>query len=81
VVLTGNTTLANPTNVSSGQTLTLRVKQDGTGSRTMAYGSQFKFSGGVAPVLSTAANALDVLTFQYDGIDDTYCLVASKTFS
>lgn len=81
VVLTGNTTLANPTNVSSGQTMTLRVKQDGTGSRTMAYGSKFKFPGGTAPVLSTTANALDVLTFQYDGIDDTYCLVASKAFS
>jgi len=39
------------------------VVQDGTGSRTLAYGSNFKFSNGIAPVLTTTANAVDLLVY------------------
>lgn len=65
VTLTGNATLANPTNLQSGEVLNYKIKQDATGSRTLAYGSMFKFPGGTPPVLSTAANARDLLTCQY----------------
>lgn len=67
VTLGGNRTLANPTNKQAGSSYTLIVKQDGTGSRTLAYGTNYKWAGGVAPVLSTAANAVDILTFISDG--------------
>jgi hypothetical protein len=67
VTLGGNRTLANPTNMVAGGSYALKVTQDGTGSRTLAYGSAYKWAGGVAPVLSTAANAVDVLTFYSDG--------------
>lgn len=63
----GNRTLANPTNLVNGASYVLRVTQDGTGSRTLAYGSAFKWAGGTAPTLSTAAGAIDVLTFLSDG--------------
>lgn len=67
VTLAGNRTLDNPTNKQAGSTYILKVTQDGTGSRTLAYGSEYKWAGGVAPVLSTAAGAIDIITFYCDG--------------
>lgn len=63
VTLGGNRTLANPTNLTAGQSGVIVITQDGTGSRTLAYGSYFKFPGGTAPTLTTAANAVDVLAY------------------
>lgn len=79
VTIEGNRTLANPTNVAAG-TYLLRVTQDGVGSRTLAYGANFKFPNGSAPVLSTAANAVDVLTFVSFGGDPLY-LVSTHAFA
>ncbi len=67
VTLAGNRTLDNPTNMKAGASYTLIVVQDGTGSRTLAYGANYKWPSGSAPVLSTAANAIDILTFVSDG--------------
>lgn len=67
VTLGGNRTLANPTNQVAGGTYILRVIQDGTGSRTLGYGSAYKWANGIAPTLSTAANAVDLLSFYSDG--------------
>jgi hypothetical protein len=63
VTLGGNRTLANPTNQTAGQSGAITITQDGTGSRTLAYGSNWKFSQGSAPVLTTTANATDVLVY------------------
>ena len=58
------------TNLSSGQTVTIIIVQDGTGSRTATFGTDtstaVKFAGGT-PTLSTAANAIDVVTIYNDG--------------
>jgi hypothetical protein len=67
VTLGGARALANPTNLTAGTTYTLIVKQDGTGGRTLTYGATYKWTFGTAPTLSTAINAIDVLTFYYDG--------------
>lgn len=69
VVLGGNRTLANPTNMVPGPLSLYRITvvQDGTGGRTMSWGSAYKFSGGVAPVITTAANAVDEYIFDCDG--------------
>lgn len=67
VTLAGNRTLANPTNMVNGGTYILRVIQDATGGRTLAYGGGYKWAGGAAPILSTAPNAVDLLTFYSDG--------------
>lgn len=69
IVLTGNVTgtptFTAPTGASR---LTLRVKQDGTGSRTIAaWPSGVRWPGGTAPTLSTGASAIDYITFLYDG--------------
>lgn len=63
VTLGGNRTLGNPTNLKAGGTYVFVVTQDGTGSRTLAYGSAYNFPAGVAPVLTTTAAAVDVLAF------------------
>lgn len=63
VTLGGNRTLANPTNLTAGQAGTIVVTQDATGSRTLAFGSSWKFAAGVAPSLTTTASAVDVLAY------------------
>ena len=63
VTLGGNRTLANPTNLTAGQHGVIVITQDGTGSRTLAYGSYFKFPAGSAPTLTTTAAAVDVLAY------------------
>ena len=62
LVLGVNAILANPTNLTAGMVLTFEIVQDATGSRTLTYGTVFKFPGGTTPVLSTAANAVDVIS-------------------
>jgi hypothetical protein len=63
VTLAGNRTLDNPSNIVAGQSGSIFVTQDGTGSRTLAYGSQWDFVGGTAPTLSTTASAIDRIDY------------------
>lgn len=81
VTLGGNRTLANPTNMTNGAIYTWRVRQDGTGSRTLAYGSKFKWPGGTAPTLTTTASATDFISGQYFSDTDTLLCVAQKGFA
>ena len=64
VVLGGNRTFDPPTNIIDGAFYSLRVVQDGTGSRTGSWDPAFHFAGGTVPVLTTTANAVDRFTFQ-----------------
>jgi hypothetical protein len=59
VTLGGARTIANPTNITAGQSGSIFLVQDGTGGRTASWGSYWDFPGGTAPTLSTAANAVD----------------------
>ena len=63
VTLGGNRTLANPSNLTAGASGCIWITQDGTGSRTLAYGSQWDFTGGTAPTLTTTAAAVDCLAY------------------
>lgn len=63
VTLGGNRTLANPTNITPGQSGSIFISQDGTGNRTLAYGSYWDFANGAAPTLSTTANAVDRIDY------------------
>ena len=55
-------TFAGATN-GVGCYLTLILRQDGTGSRTVTWPGSVEWPDGEAPVLSTAANAVDILSF------------------
>lgn len=76
VTLTGNVTFANPTVAAGdvGKSGRLKIIQDGTGSRTAAYGSNYLFDGGTDFVLSTAASAADYI---YYDIESTTRIVLS----
>jgi len=63
VTLGGNRTLDNPTNCVAGQVGSIIIVQDGTGSRTLAYGGNWDFISGTAPTLSTDADAIDRLDY------------------
>jgi hypothetical protein len=62
VTLGGNRTLANPTGQIAGQSGVIIVTQDATGSRTLVFGNNYKFSGG-APTLTTASNSIDMISY------------------
>jgi hypothetical protein len=64
VTLTGNVTFSAFANPVTGQSLTLIITQDATGSRLLT--STMKFSG-ASKTLSTAANSIDIMTVFYDG--------------
>lgn len=72
VTLGGNRTLAL-SNTSAGQPFIIRLVQDGTGSRTVTWFSTIKWTGGLAPTLTTTAAKTDVFGFlctsagNYDG--------------
>ena len=63
MTLTGTSTLGAPTNASGGQSGSIFILQDGTGSRTLAYNAVFAFAGGTAPTLTTAASGQDALLY------------------
>lgn len=63
VTLGGNRQLANPTNITAGQSGSIFITQDGTGSRTLSYGGYWKFAGGSVPTLTTTAGAVDRLDY------------------
>ena len=67
VTIAGNRTMAAPSGLVSGAFYALNVIQDATGSRTMTWNTVFKWTGGTAPTLSTAANAKDFFVFRSDG--------------
>ena len=64
VTLGGNRTLSGTNSGTHvGQSGSIFITQDGTGSRTLAFDAAYKFPGGTAPTLSTAANAIDRLDY------------------
>ncbi|KKK62219.1 hypothetical protein LCGC14_3006510, partial [marine sediment metagenome] len=67
VDLTGNIILDQPTSPKSGQVLTLMFKQDATGGRTLTMGVTLYGNASDDLVLSTAANAIDMLILYRDG--------------
>ena len=64
VVLTSGTqTLASPVNASGGQTGTIIVRQDNTGSRLLTYSGAWAFQSNTAPTLTTTASGVDLLAY------------------
>ena len=62
VTLAHNTTF-DISNGTAGQTGSILITQDGTGSRTASFSSKFKFAGATAPTLTTTASAVDRIDY------------------
>ena len=77
VTLGGNRTLGNPTNAVDGQKMLFRIKQDGTGNRTLALGTKYRFGADIVSItLSTQANKSDYLGVIYNQADDKFDIIA-----
>ena len=61
--LDGNVSISHPSNPQPGQSGIIYVVQDGTGSRTVTFGTDWKFVDGAAPTFTTSANAVDALIY------------------
>lgn len=73
----GNITIANPTGVVSGAatqaaTLTIVMKQDGAGSRTITWGAKFKFANATTYQPSATASSVSALFCQYEPNNDIW---------
>jgi hypothetical protein len=62
ITLSENTTLANPSNLTAGQSGVIFITQDST-ARTLSFGSYWDFSGGNPPTISTGSGAVDALAY------------------
>ena len=79
VTLAGNRTLDNPTNIVAGQSGSIFIVQDGTGSRTLAYGSYYDFAGGTAPTLTTGtASAVDRIDYIVRSATSIHCVFTAN---
>jgi hypothetical protein len=68
LTLDQNMVVDDPTNMKDGGIYYLHVKQDGTGSRLITWGSAFLWAGGTAPTLTTTATTgHDMFRFVSDG--------------
>ena len=78
VTLGGNRTLANPSNLTAGQSGSIFIVQDGTGSRTLSFGSQYDFAGGTAPTLTTTASAVDRIDYVVRTTSSIHCVFTAN---
>lgn len=76
--VTSAPTLSNP---QDGQTINWFITQDATGSRTMTWPASFKWPGGSAIALSTAANAVDLLVATYRSGTSAWYVTLLKGFA
>ena len=69
VTLGANRTMAAPsgTGAAAGQFISLLVKQDGTGGRTITWNAVYEFPSDTAPTLTATANLGDIFSFRYNG--------------
>lgn len=78
VTLAGNRTLANPSNMVVGQTGSIFIVQDSTGSRTLSYGTSYDFAGGTAPTLTTTASAVDRIDYVVRTSTSIHCVFTAN---
>ena len=67
VTLGGDRTLNEASHKVNGAHSSLRIIQDGTGTRLLTWHATYRFPGGVEPALSAAINNIDILLFVSNG--------------
>lgn len=71
--LTGNLTIANPTGTPADcQPLRIRVKQDGTGGRTVALGAAFRLPTGSSISIDPAAGKTSRILAEWNATDSKW---------
>jgi hypothetical protein len=76
-VLTGNSTLNVPTNMNNGQSITIFLNQDSSGSRSISFNNAYLFSNGINPSLNFVPSGVDIM--QVIRVNNKYfCTFASN---
>lgn len=75
--LGANRTMSTPIGQVPEQQLQIRVIQDGTGSRLVTWPSNFVWSGGTAPTLTTTASRMDIVYGDWDSVNSRWHMRAS----
>ena len=76
LLLEGDRTLENPTNLTDGMVLNFWIKQDGVGGRTLAFDTKYQFIGN--STLSETPGIVDVISGIYHGSSDSIeCVLAA----
>jgi hypothetical protein len=70
VILGGDRTLANPTNMVNGMVLNFFIKQDGVGGRALIFDTKYDFGLAGTPSLTATPNGRDFVSCYYDSTDD-----------
>lgn len=83
ITLTGNCTFTFAgTPAGRAWSVTLVLRQDGTGSRTVTWPASTKWNLGAAPSLSTTASAIDIVNLvTVDGGTTWFGFLAGKAFA
>lgn len=63
ITLGHTVTLANPTNLTAGQSGVIFITQDASTARTVSFGSYWDFSNGTAPTVTSTLSAVDALVY------------------
>jgi hypothetical protein len=80
VTLGGNRTLGNPTNSTDQQRVLWQIVQDGTGSRTLAFGTNFKFGSEITGcTISSTASSVSYITAIYNSSQTKWHVVSCNT--
>ena len=81
VTLGGNRTFAAPLNPPASPSIKrilFRVRQDGTGSRTVTWNAIYRFPNGLTPILTTTINKTDYFSFLFNEVDTKWDLVGDR---
>jgi hypothetical protein len=76
ITLTGNITLNAPTNYKVGQTFSIKLIQDASGSRLATWNSAYKFPNGMVKALTTTGSAYDFLEARVWSSTEVECSLA-----
>ena len=71
VTLDQDAELQFPDGMLDGQVINIKIKQDATGGWALTFAAGYTFINQTAPTPSTAANAIDLMSMQYDEESDT----------
>lgn len=76
--LTGNITIENPTGTPfDGQKLYLRLIQDGTGGRTVSWGTAFHLPAGGSYDLASGAGLMTRFLFEYNAATSNWDVIGN----
>ena len=83
ITATGAVTLNQTTafSITESTRWILEFTQDGVGSRTLTLGTNILTPGGVAPFVSAAINATDVLVFETDSAGSSRLIEHRKAYA